>query len=121
MRIFFWQNTKGGIIAVETINYNRFKESCEEFKSAFSDSFFSSGRLFCHPLLDGLIYTPCSPEEAKSNSMDICRMADMLLMSADGKEYLPFKIAEARKIAAENGTVYISNLLLKRHSWLMTG
>ena len=86
MRVFFWQNTKGGIIAVETINYNRFKESCEEFKSAFSDSFFSSGRLFCHPLLDGLIYTPCSPEEAKSNSMDICRMADMLLMSADGKK-----------------------------------
>ena len=69
MRVLFWQNTKGGIIAVETINYNRFKESCEEFKSAFSDSFFSSGRLFCHPLLDGLIYTPCSPEEAKSNSI----------------------------------------------------
>ena len=86
MRVLFWQNTKGGIIAVETINYNRFKESCEEFKSAFSDSFFSSGRLFCHPLLDGVIYTPCSPEEAKSNSMDICRMADMLLMSADGKQ-----------------------------------
>ena len=125
MRVLFWQNTKGGIIAVETINYNRFKESCEEFKSAFSDSFFSSGRLFCHPLLDGVIYTPCSPEEAKSNSMDICRMADMLLMSADGKEYLPFKIAEARKIAAENGTVYISNLLFKEtfmaYDWMIDG
>ncbi|MBQ7784144.1 MAG: hypothetical protein IJ368_09260, partial [Oscillospiraceae bacterium] len=74
---------------METINYSRFKESCEEFKSTFADSCFSNGKLFCHPLVDGLIYAPCSPEEAKSNSPDICRMSDMLLMSVDGKEYLP--------------------------------
>ncbi|MBQ7784004.1 MAG: hypothetical protein IJ368_08555, partial [Oscillospiraceae bacterium] len=80
---------------------------------------------FCHPLVDGLIYAPCSPEEAKSNSPDICRMSDMLLMSVDGKEYLPFKIAEARKIAEENGSVYISNLLFKETfmalDWMIDG
>lgn len=97
---------------METINYERFRESCTEFRNAFADRFFKEGGgLYCHPLLDGVIYTPCTPEEAKSNRADICRMSDMLLMSEDGREYVPFKIAEARKIAQENGSVYIANLL----------
>ena len=37
MRVLFWQNTKGGIIAVETINYNRFKESCGGCSATFDE------------------------------------------------------------------------------------
>ncbi|MCM1524830.1 MAG: zinc-ribbon domain-containing protein [Ruminococcus sp.] len=110
---------------METINYERFRESCTEFRNAFADRYFSAGGLYCHPLLDGVIYTPCTPEEAKSNRADICRMSDMLLMSEDGKEYVPFKIAEARKIAQENGSVYIANLLCEEAfmalDWMIDG
>ena len=92
-------------------DYSRFKAACTEFRAEFTDRFFTNGRLFCHPFLDGVIYIPCTQEEAKNNGVDICRMSDMLLMSADGEEFEPFKIAEARKIAAENGAVYITTLL----------
>ena len=106
-------------------DYSRFKEECSGFRAAFADRFFTAGRLFCHPFLDGVIYAPCSQEEAKSNSTDICRMSDMLLMSADGVEFEPFKIAEARAIAAQNGKVYISNLLyggaFEAADWMIDG
>ena len=106
-------------------DYSRFKEECSGFRAAFADRFFTAGRLFCHPFLDGVIYAPCSQEEAKSNSTDICRMSDMLLMSADGVEFEPFKIADARAIAAQNGKVYITNLLygaaFEAADWMIDG
>ena len=106
-------------------DYSRFKAACTEFRAEFTDKYFTAGRLFCHPFLDGVIYVPCSQEEAKSNSVDICRMSDMLLMSADGDSFEPFKIAEARKIAAENGKVYIANLLFdgafEAEDWMIDG
>ncbi|MGN1102612.1 MAG: hypothetical protein ACI4RG_10505, partial [Huintestinicola sp.] len=70
-------------------DYSRFKAACTEFRAEFTDKYFTAGRLFCHPFLDGVIYVPCSQEEAKSNSVDICRMSDMLLMSADGDSFEP--------------------------------
>ncbi|MCI7766702.1 MAG: hypothetical protein MSJ26_01800 [Oscillospiraceae bacterium] len=106
-------------------DYGRFKASCSEFTAAFTDKYFNVGRLFCHPLLDGVIYIPCSKEEAKSNSTDICRMSDMLLMSEDGESFEPFKIADARKIAAENGKVIIASLLFdaafEAEDWMIDG
>ncbi|MGN1106724.1 MAG: hypothetical protein ACI4RH_08745 [Huintestinicola sp.] len=106
-------------------DYSRFKAACAEFRAVFADKYFTAGRLFCHPFLDGVIYVPCSQEEAKSNSVDICRMSDMLLMSADGEEFEPFKIAEARNIAAENGKVYIATLLFdgafEAADWMIDG
>ena len=106
-------------------DYSRFKAACTEFRAEFADRFFTNGRLFCHPFLDGVIYIPCSQEEAKNNGVDICRMSDMLLMSADGEEFEPFKIAEARKIAAENGVVYITTLLyngaFEAADWMIDG
>ena len=49
----------------------------------------------------------------------------MLLMSADGEKFEPFKIAEARAIAAQNGKVYISDLLFsaafEAEDWMIDG
>ncbi len=106
-------------------DYDRFKTACEEFKSAFTEKYFETGKLFCHPLCDDLIYAPCTPEEAKTNGPEICRMGDMLLMSTDGKNFEPFKLADARKIAEENGSVYITDLLFQSafeaQCWMIDG
>ncbi len=107
------------------MDYNRFRTSCSEFKEKFTEKYFAAGKLFCHPLCDGLIYTPCTPEEAKANTPDICRMSDMLLMSTDGEEFVPFKLTQAREIAAENGFIFISDLLFtecfKAADWMIDG
>ncbi|MGN1090054.1 MAG: hypothetical protein ACI4Q6_06590, partial [Huintestinicola sp.] len=106
-------------------DYGRFREACTNFKDAFTEKYFENGKLFCHPLIDGLIYAPCSPEEAKKNTPDICRMSDMLLMSSDGEDFVPFKIAEAREIAEENGSVFITDLLFtatfEALNWMIDG
>lgn len=91
-------------------DYSRFKEACSNFKELFTDKRLTAGSLYCHPLIEGLLYVPCTPEEAKSNGIDICRMSDMLLMSADGESFVPFKFQEAQKIAEENGSVFISDI-----------
>lgn len=106
-------------------DYSRFKASCEEFKTSFNDRFFSTGSIFCHPLIDGVIYTPCTPEEARSNLAEACRMSDMLLMSEDGESFVPFKIAQAREIAAANGSVFIATLMgdtaFEALEWMIDG
>ena len=65
-------------------NYDDFKHECDSFAATFNDAVLPMGGLYCHPLLENVIYVPCTPEEQKSNGLDICRMRDMLVMSADG-------------------------------------
>ncbi len=109
----------------KTNDYSDFKQLCNGFKEIFTDRFFATEGLFCHPLVEGLIIAPCSEEEARSNGPDICRVSDMLLMSADGNEYVPFVLAEARKIAEDQGNVWISSVLydiaFKSECWMIDG
>ena len=106
-------------------DYDRFKSACNGFGELFTENRLQSGSLFCHPLIDGLIYVPCTPEEAKSHTADICRMSDMLLMSEDGENFVPFNINEARKIAAENDKVYLADMncqgAFEAQSWMIDG
>ncbi len=106
-------------------DYNRFKSACNGFGELFAENRLQSGSLFCHPLIEGLIYVPCTPEETKSHSLDICRMSDMMLMSADGEEFVPFNLNEARKIAEENEKVYLADMngqgAFEALSWMIDG
>ncbi|MCM1578268.1 MAG: hypothetical protein NC078_05650 [Ruminococcus sp.] len=106
-------------------DYNRFKSACSGFEELFNENRLHSGNLFCHPLIEGLIYVPCAPEETKSHSLDICRMSDMMLMSSDGEEFVPFNLAEARKIAEENECVYLADMngqgAFEARSWMIDG
>ncbi|MDE7294269.1 MAG: hypothetical protein K2N72_07580, partial [Oscillospiraceae bacterium] len=106
-------------------DYNRFKSACNGFGELFTENRLQSGSLFCHPLIEGLIYVPCTPEETKSHSLDICRMSDMMLMSTDGEEFVPFNLIEARKIAEENEKVYLADMngqgAFEAQSWMIDG
>ncbi|MBQ5330099.1 MAG: hypothetical protein J6F31_02480 [Oscillospiraceae bacterium] len=106
-------------------DYDRFKQNCNAFKDVFFDTYFQQNGIFCHPLLENMIYVPCSPEEQKSNGLNICRMRDMLIMSSNAEDFEPFEINKARQIAAENGFVYIADLVdpkaFKAADWMVDG
>lgn len=105
--------------------YDTFKEKCAEFPGKLTDKCFSSCRLICHPAAENVLISVCSEEEAHSNALCICRMADMLLMSEDGEEWSAFNLAEARRIAEQDGYIYITDLLAEdaflAEEWMING
>lgn len=105
--------------------YDRFKEKCEEFPEKLKDRCFSSCGLICHPAAENVMISVCSEEEAHSNADYICRMRDMLLMSEDGEEWSAFNLTEARRIAEQDGYIYITDLLgedaFLAEDWMING
>lgn len=105
--------------------YDTFKEKCNDFPDRFMQKYFSESRLICHPTILNELVSVCSDEEARTNAICICRMADMLLMSEDNIQWSGFNITEARKIAEQNGYVYISDLLAEdaflAEEWMIDG
>ena len=106
--------------------YDTFKEKCEEFPEKFEKKYFSEeSKLICHPFVRGELISLCSEEEARSNAIYICRMADVLLMSDNGDDWSAFNLMEARSIAEQNGFIYISDLLAEdaflSEEWMING
>ncbi|MCM1024744.1 MAG: hypothetical protein NC395_11915 [Prevotella sp.] len=105
--------------------YDTFKEKCAEFPGKLAAKFSPSCRLICHPAAENVLISECSEEEAHSNALCICRMADMLLMSADGEEWSAFNLAEARRIAEQDGYIYITDLIAEdaflAEDWMING
>ena len=105
--------------------YDIFKEKCSEFPDKLTDRCFSSCSLICHPAAQDVLISVCSEEEAHSNADYICRMRDMLLMSEDGEEWSAFNLTEARRIAEQDGYIYITDLLAENafiaEDWMING
>lgn len=105
--------------------YDIFREKCFEFANKFEQACFSNAALVCHPTCQNEIITLCSDEEAKTNGLNICRMSDMLLMSDDNESWETFNLARARAIAAENGYIYITDILAESsfyaEEWMIDG
>ncbi len=105
--------------------YDVFKEKCSDFPGKLTDRCFSSCSLICHPAAQDVLISVCSEEEAHSNADYICRMRDMLLMSEDGEEWSAFNLTEARRIAEQDGYIYITDLLAENafiaEDWMING
>lgn len=105
--------------------YDVFKEKCVEFPEKFEEKYFTENKFICHPTAENELISVCSDEEAHTNAICICRMADMLLMSDDGEQWSTFNLAEARKIAEQNGYIYLSDLLgesaFLAEDWMIDG
>lgn len=105
--------------------YDLFKEKCNDFSEKFEAKYFSGNKLICHPTVRNELISVCSDEEAHSNAIYICRMADMLLMSEDAEEWSSFNITEARSIAEQNGFIYLTDLLAEdaflSEEWMING
>ncbi len=106
-------------------NYDLFKEDCTTFVDEFNKIAFENASVVAHPTAENVFMTPCDEEEARTNGLDICRMADMFLMSTDNENWESFTIAKARELALDNGFIYICDLL-KRSSfyaeeWMLNG
>lgn len=106
--------------------YDKFKEKCMEFSDKFEEKYFSGeSKLICHPFVKGELISLCSDEEAHSNAICICRMADMLLMSDNNEDWSAFNLMEARSIAEQNEFIYISDLLAEdaflSEEWMING
>ncbi|MCI5905452.1 MAG: hypothetical protein MRZ61_09975 [Oscillospiraceae bacterium] len=105
--------------------YEIFKEKCFGFSSEFERKCFSDAKFICHPTVENEIISVCSDEEAKSNGLNICRFADMLLMSEDNENWKTFNLAEAREIALRQGYVYLTDLLFENafyaEEWMISG
>ncbi len=105
--------------------YDTFKEKCAEFSDKLEKKCFGSAKLICHPTSENVLISICSDEEAHSNAIYICRMADMLLMSDNGEEWSSFNLAEARSTAEQNGYVYLTDLLAENaflsEDWMING
>ncbi len=123
----FYHAQKGMIFQMKTLTeYGQFREHCLAFKEEFAEEYLPEGQLLCHPLIKGLIFAPASEEEVKSNSTNICRLYDLMLMSENGtNDWKPFNIAEARKIASENEHIFLSDLMFGTlycaHDWMIDG
>jgi hypothetical protein len=106
-------------------NYDEFKLQCEDFGDRFYKKYFSDADFICHPKRKGLLLTPCSQEEARANTSDICRVSDLLLMSENGQSWEAFDLIKAREIAAENGSVYLTDLCgensFEAFDWMING
>lgn len=105
--------------------YDAFKEKCTDFSDKLEEKYFSSCKLICHPTAENMLISMCSDEEAHSNAIYICRMADMLLMSDDGEEWVSFNLADARRTAEQNGYIYLTDLLAENaflsEDWMING
>ena len=113
-------------MTVDSYNdYSKFVQLCNQFADLFADAYFQKEALFCHPLKDGVIYVQCTDKEKNTHALDICKMADMLLMSRDGEAFLPFELEGARKIAEESHYVFLTSLLggeaFKAADWMIDG
>lgn len=106
-------------------DYARFKEKCLNFSKRFADTYFGENCPVCHPTVENMIFVACSEEEARSNAIYIARMSDMLLQSDIGIDWDTFNLQEARRIAAENGHVYLTDLLYEdaffAENWMING
>lgn len=106
-------------------DYDQFKEKCLNFSSRFMEAYFKDNSPVCHPTVENMILVACSEEEARSNAIYIARMADMMLMSDMGTEWETFNLQDARKIAAENGHVLLTDLLFENafysEDWMING
>lgn len=105
--------------------YDSFKEKCIEFPKIFEGKCFSDNKFICHPTAENELIAVCSDEEAHTNAICICRMADMLLMSEDSENWTKFNLAEARKIAEQNGFIYLTDLFAENsflaEEWMIDG
>lgn len=105
--------------------YDVFKEKCFAFADELESKCFDEAKFICHPTQKNELICRCSDEEAKSNGLNICRYSDMLLMSADNEEWQSFNITRAREIAAENGFVYLTDILAENafyaEDWMING
>ena len=105
--------------------YDIFKEKCVEFPVKFEEKYFNENKFICHPTAENELIALCSDEEAHTNAICICRMADMLLMSDNGEQWSAFKLAEARKVAEQNGFIYLTDLLAENaflaEDWMIDG
>ncbi len=105
--------------------YDIFKEKCFSFSDDFEKKYFGSAKFICHPTIENEIISVCSDEEAKSNGLNICRFSDMLLMSDDNESWEAFNLAAAREISAQNGYVYLTDLLSESsfyaEDWMING
>lgn len=105
--------------------YDSFKEKCIEFPKKFEAECFNENTFICHPTAENELIAVCSDEEAHTNAICICRMADMLLMSDDSENWVKFNLAEARKIAEQNGFIYLSDLFAENaflaEEWMIDG
>ncbi len=105
--------------------YDSFKEKCIEFPKIFEGKCFNDNKFICHPTAENELIAVCSDEEAHTNAICICRMADMLLMSEDSENWTKFNLAEARKIAEQNGFIYLTNLFAESaffaEEWMIDG
>lgn len=105
--------------------YDSFKEKCIEFPNIFEGKCFSDNKFICHPTAENELIAVCSDEEAHTNAICICRMADMLLMSEDSENWTKFNLAEARKIAEQNGFIYLTDLFAESsflaEEWMIDG
>ncbi len=105
--------------------YDIFKEKCEEFSDKLEERCFGSCKLICHPAAENVLISMCSDEEAHSNALCICRMADMLLMSDEGDDWAAFNLAEARRVAEQNGYIYLTDLFaesaFQSEDWMING
>lgn len=105
--------------------YDSFKEKCIEFPKLFEEKYFTDNKFICHPTAANELIAVCSDEEAHTNALCICRMADMLLMSEDGENWVKFNLAEARKISEQNGYIYLTDLFaesaFQADDWMIDG
>ncbi len=105
--------------------YDSFKEKCIEFPKIFEGKCFTDNKFICHPTAENELIAVCSNEEAHTNAICICRMADMLLMSDDSENWTKFNLAEARKIAEQNGFIYLTDLFAENaflaEEWMIDG
>ena len=105
--------------------YDSFKEKCIEFPKLFEEKYFTDNKFICHPTAANELIAVCSDEEAHTNALCICRMADMLLMSEDSENWVKFNLAEARKISEQNGYIYLTDLFaesaFQADDWMIDG
>ncbi len=115
-----------GAIIMEVFNqYAVFKENCFGFSDKLDSEVFTEAKVVCHPTVQNMLFMVCSEEESKTNGLNICRMADMLSMSSDMENFVTFNLQEARKIAEQQGFIYIKDILsddaFYAEDWMING
>jgi hypothetical protein len=105
--------------------YDEFKELCSSFPVRLGKLLPEDGGFFCHPVSMNLLITACTIAEKNTHAPEICRMADVMLMSEDNEHWQPFNLREARFTATQNGGVYITDILgegsFYAEDWMING
>ncbi|MCL2052951.1 MAG: zinc ribbon domain-containing protein [Oscillospiraceae bacterium] len=106
-------------------NYELFRKKCDAFEESFKAACFKNTSVILSPLKEGEIISICTKEEARSNANHICRLSDLLLMSTDNNNWDSFDLLKARRIAEQNGFIYITDFLLESsfvaEDWMING